>query len=122
MKLIIAGGRDFKDWDVFTTSIVAVIGLHGMPEEIVSGKCETGADVMGEAWANENNLPIKGFPANWKKHKKSAGPIRNQAMARYADMGIVFWDGQSAGSKNMIERLKANDKPVIVIPYTPNRS
>ena len=30
-----------------------------------------GADELGEQYAEDNNIPIKRFPADWKKHGKS---------------------------------------------------
>lgn len=117
MKLIIAGGRDFKDADVFTTAMVAWIGKYGMPDEIVSGKCPTGADAIGESWAKSNSVPLKTFEANWNLHGQSAGPKRNTKMAQYADAAIVFWDGVSRGSHNMIRQMKKIGKQLTVIPY-----
>ncbi len=61
-----------------------------------------GADALGERWAKENDIPVKVFPANWDKHGKAAGPIRNKQMAAYGEMLIAFWDGKSSGTGNMI--------------------
>lgn len=62
-----------------------------------------GADLLGERYAAERNHPIKQFPADWRRYGKSAGLKRNIEMAAYADALIAFWDGQSKGTKNMIE-------------------
>jgi hypothetical protein len=43
------------------------------------------------------------FPADWKTHGKAAGPIRNRQMAKNAEALIALWDGNSRGTKNMIE-------------------
>ena len=43
------------------------------------------------------------FPADWDKYGKAAGFIRNEQMAQNADALVVFWDGKSRGTKNMIE-------------------
>lgn len=131
MKLIIAGGRDFNDLDVFETAMVAFVGKYGMPSEVVSGKCKTGADAIGEAWADLYDIPVIPFEAKWtdfsepcikRKGKHGwynalAGPNRNTKMADYGDMGIVFWDGKSDGSGDMIKKLKARSKECIEIPY-----
>ena len=45
---------------------------------------------------------IKRFPADWDKFKKAAGYIRNEQMGNYCDIAIIFWDGSSKGTLNMI--------------------
>lgn len=46
------------------------------------------------------------FEANWGKHGKESGPIRNKEMANYADALICFWDGKSKGTLNMINAAR----------------
>lgn len=131
MKLIIAGGRDFEDWDLLTTAMVAFVGKYGMPDEIISGMCKTGADALGVRWATENNILLTPFEAKWTdfsepyirrkgkygEYNALAGPNRNTEMAKYGDMGLVFWDKKSDGAGDMIKKLKAAQKPCIEINY-----
>lgn len=56
---------------------------------------------MGEFYAKSNGIHLKLFPANWNLYKKSAGYIRNEEMAKYADGCVIFWDGYSKGSQHM---------------------
>jgi len=102
MKVIIAGGRDFTNYDLVEK---AISKSNFEITEVVSG-CARGADTLGEAWALGNNVPVKGFPANWNLHGRAAGPIRNKAMAEYADALIAIWDGQSKGTANMITQAR----------------
>jgi hypothetical protein len=102
MKVIIMGMRDFHDY----AAVVEAIAASGFKiTEVVSG-CAPGVDALGERWAAENRLPVKQFPANWLKHRKAAGPIRNAQMAKYADALIAIWDGKSRGTGNMIKQAK----------------
>ncbi len=96
MKVIIAGSRTFTNYDLLKASLA---GLS--ITEVVSGTAR-GADKLGEKYAKENNIPIKQFPADWDNNGKSAGFIRNEQMAKYADGCVVFWDGKSPGTKSMI--------------------
>lgn len=109
MKVIIAGPRDFHDYEVMYQAIrdsgFAII-------EVVSGKA-TGADALGERWALESRVPLKEFPANWVEHGKAAGPIRNGQMADYADALIAVWDGKS-NTGNMIKQARAKGLDVYV--------
>ena len=79
-----------------------------------------GADDAGEDWAIANEIPVKLFPADWNAHGKAAGKLRNRAMADYADAALVFWDGMSSGSCDMVTRMVVRGKPVRVIPMRPS--
>lgn len=68
--------------------------------EVVSGGCR-GIDREGVSVAGLHDIPISVFPADWKKHGRAAGPIRNKEMACYADSLILIWDGKSRGSNSM---------------------
>lgn len=107
MKLIVAGTRDFNDYALVKKELD---NLRHLPEfyygfTVFSG-CAKGADQLGEHYAYENHLPVVKFPADWKKYGRKAGPIRNEEMAKHADACIVFWDGKSKGTKNMIENAR----------------
>ena len=115
MKAIVAGGRDFKDKERLYLEIDVI--ANNIPiTEIVCG-CAKGADSLGEEYANDRGIPIKKFPADWDKHGKAAGPIRNGEMAEYGDMLIAFWDGKSRGTANMIEQARNKGLLIKVINY-----
>jgi hypothetical protein len=99
MRVIIAGGRDFNDFWVLQDAIEE----SGFDiETVVSGGAK-GVDAMGEIFANEMNLKLNIYQADWERHGRAAGPIRNRKMAEHADALIALWDGKSRGTKNMIE-------------------
>jgi len=114
-KVIIAGGRDFTNYEILKYAVNEK--LSGITEvEIVCGGAK-GADELGKWYANEMGLNIKEFPADWNKHGKAAGPIRNQQMADYADALIAFWDGKSKGTADMIKKAEAKKIRVQIILY-----
>jgi YspA, cpYpsA-related SLOG family len=109
MKLIIAGGRDLV---ASIYEIQMLLNHHKVvPTEIVSGGAN-GIDSCGEVYAFSRSIPVKKFPANWKKHGKAAGPLRNTEMAKYADALLLIWDGKSRGSASMKSLMKATGKPI----------
>lgn len=115
MKLIIAGSRHLTDKVELIDQILRRLPFGDQQiTEVVSG-CARGIDTEGERWANRNNIPIKRFPADWDKYGRSAGPIRNQQMAKYADALLLIWDGQSPGSRNMLQ--VAEDEDLTIINY-----
>lgn len=78
MKIVICGGRDFRDWDylekvcdMFHTNFRITAVAHGGAR---------GADELGGAWAGNRGLPVTVFKADWNRHGPSAGPIRNRRM------------------------------------------
>ncbi len=101
MKVIIAGGRAFDNYDLLYQKCNEALSMQ-QKIEIVSGTAN-GADKLGERYANEKGHPIKQFQADWGKYGKSAGYKRNEEMAKYADALIAFWDGKSRGTKHMID-------------------
>lgn len=105
MRCIIAGGRDIANVSVIFGAI-ATSGFAHEITEVVSASVP-GVDEIGFMWARQMaDVPVKEFPADWKKHGKAAGPIRNQQMAEYADALILVWDGKSKGSANMLMHAK----------------
>ena len=103
-RVIIAGCRDFTDYALLRSFVDdALAGMQDI--EIVSGGA-AGADALGERYARERGYGLKVFPAEWKKWGAAAGPIRNSQMADYADALIAFWDGKSAGTRDMIRKAE----------------
>jgi hypothetical protein len=104
MRVIIAGSRDYHDYNV----LLEMIEECGWEiTEVVSGGAK-GVDALGERYAEEMNIPLKVYNADWEKHGRAAGPIRNKKMAENADaliaIGRVTKDGvMSRGTSNMIE-------------------
>lgn len=116
MKLIIAGGRDFEAYELMKHKLDIILKRITEPIEIVSGTCD-GADKLGERYAEEKGYPVKRFPANWDKHGKKAGYIRNVQMGEYATHCVCFWDGKSKGTKLMIDICKQMQLPVRIVNY-----
>lgn len=115
IKIIVAGSRDFSNYSLLKDKLDRAKEHFGI-FEVVSGTAN-GADSLGERYAEENNLPIKRFPADWDQYGKSAGYIRNEEMAEYSDGCIVFWDGESKGTKHMIDLAKKYNIKLSVVNY-----
>ena len=99
MKTIIAGGRNITNYSL----LLSTIGESDIEiTEVISGMAP-GVDTLAVQYSQENNLPLKEFHADWNQYKRAAGPIRNREMANYGEALIAIWDGESRGTKNMIE-------------------
>lgn len=99
MRVVIAGSRTITD----IQHVEEAIRLSGFDvTEVVCGAA-SGVDTLGAEWGEEHNVPVKYFPADWKRHGKVAGMYRNNQMADYADAVIAVWDGKSRGTYHMIQ-------------------
>ena len=106
MKVAIVGSRTFNDYN-FLSRMMDDLDEICSTEEIISGGAK-GADSLAEQYAREHNIPITTFIPAWNKYGKGAGMIRNEAIIDATDIVVAFWDGQSPGTKNSIDRaLKA---------------
>ena len=101
-RVIIAGGRDFQDYPLLCQTMDRLLTNIHDEIVIVCGKAR-GADSLGEQYAKDRGYTIHSFPADWKKYGRSAGFVRNKEMVKNADALVAFWDGQSHGTKHMIE-------------------
>lgn len=116
-KLVVAGSREFNDYPLLETILLQILVNHELSEvEIVSGNAR-GADKLGEVFARKHGCQLKQFIPNWSEDGRGAGMIRNRQMSQYADGCIVFWDGLSKGTVNMIENAKKEDLDLRVINY-----
>ena len=115
IKVIIAGGRDFSNYELLEETCDIAFRKYDQIE-IVSGVAK-GADQLGEKYANSRGHLIKQFPADWDKYGKSAGYRRNNEMADYAGALLAFWDGSSKGTQHMINLAKNKGLVVKIIYY-----
>ena len=106
MRIIIAGGRDFNDYDLLCQKLDKILS-NQTEIEIVSGTAK-GADKLGERYAEEHGYPIKRFIPDWSMGR-AAGYVRNVDMGQYSDALVVFWNGKSKGSEHMIQ-VAENEK------------
>ena len=115
-KVIIAGGRDFVDYNLLREKVNNILTEKRATHKIVivSG-CARGADTLGMRYASENIFDVDEYPADWDKYGKKAGYMRNVEMAENADALIAFWDGKSKGTKSLIKYAKNDKKEIIII-------
>ena len=125
LRVIIAGSRDCNDYELLKQSAIEIITKKTMLPDltrIISGGAR-GADTLGERFANEMGLEISRFIPDWDGLGKRAGYVRNAEMAKFAveddndGMLIAFWDGQSRGTKHMIDLAKRYGLEVHVVNF-----
>jgi len=109
MRICVCGGRDYINKEkVFSVLDNALSVFDDV--SIMNGAAK-GADKLSSTWAFERNVPLLEVPADWEKHKRAAGPIRNREMLNLGfDMLIAFPGGR--GTADMISITKKANIPV----------
>lgn len=116
-KVIIAGCRDFTDYELLREKCDYHLQNLRLEDIVIVSGHASGADSLGERYAQERGFQLETYPADWQAHGRAAGPIRNAKMANVAHALIAFWDGKSRGTKNMIETAKKYNLKVAVVRY-----
>ncbi len=113
MKTIVAGSRDiFNPAEVWQ----AMEDAPWVITEVVCGGAD-GVDGIGAQLAYEAGITVQMFcvtKEDWDTYGKSAGPRRNRQMAEYAEALIAVWDGESRGTKNMIDEAQLRKLQVFI--------
>ncbi len=121
-RVLICGSRDWDD----RAAIWAVLwGLELVHDDegltIIEGGAK-GADREADLWCKNvarKSTAHEQFPADWAKHGKAAGPIRNQRMLEAKpDVVWAFVSkplAESRGTHDMVTRARAAGIPVYVV-------
>lgn len=117
MRVIVAGGRNYNDYDNVKANLDRLFKNLNKEKLIIVSGGATGADAMGERYAKENGYKLEKFPADWSRWGNAAGPIRNREMAQVANACVCFHDGKSRGTADMIKVAKEFRLNLRVINY-----
>jgi hypothetical protein len=101
-RVIVAGSRTFRNYDLLRSKLDILL-RNKVPDVLIVSGGAPGADALGERYAREREFPIDPHPANWPMLGKRAGFVRNLTMANCADALVAFWDGESPGTRSMID-------------------
>ena len=102
MRLIVCGGRSFRDQDAVDRTLDAFLQKYGASLVIVHGAA-TGADMCAHQWALSRCVRVEPYPANWKAERRAAGPNRNRRMLETGVQGVLAFPG-GTGTENMISQ------------------
>lgn len=91
MILAVVGSRTFTNYQLLTQTLD-----NYQITEIVSGGA-FGADTL------EHNIKLTVLKPNWSIGRH-AGLLRNSDIVNHADQVIAFWDGQSKGTLDSINK------------------
>lgn len=115
-KVLVTGSRNLEYGARVDLALWAQARLAGGLDQlqVIVGDCPTGADLHAREFCARHKVYLWTFVANWNKHGKAAGPIRNAEMvAGGADVCLAFPREGSKGTIDCIQRAKAAGIPVI---------
>lgn len=109
MRILVTGGRSFKD----AALVRDVLGYYnvraGRDEEmtLIEGGAN-GADTLARQVATVLGWKVETYPADWKKYGRAAGPMRNERMLEFGKPDLVVAFEGGIGTANMVQlALKA---------------
>ena len=126
MRVIITGDRE---WTEYAPIYKVLLYLHNIHSDaiIVHGACRGVDRIAGEIATKLFGADhVEAWPADWNKHRKAAGPIRNRFMYKESvrrgeldghklEYGVAFHHDleHSKGTKDMVEVLERAGIPVL---------
>jgi hypothetical protein len=112
MRVLVTGGRDFGDRKLLFETLDRLHATHVF-SVLIHGDA-SGADRLAGEWAVARGVQVEAHPADWKKHGRAAGPIRNtQMLDEKPDLLVAFPGGR--GTADMVRKAKAAGLEVVMI-------
>lgn len=120
VRVLVTGSRSWTDREVIRQALASIPVVHRALTRnvtVVHGAAR-GADTIAAEEATKLGMAVEAHPADWERHGKAAGPIRNGEMvALGADVVLAFPLGRSVGTRDCMRR--AQRAGIAVINFEP---
>jgi hypothetical protein len=121
VRIVVAGSRTYLDYPEFLYWLREYLKFKNFNLDdvvMISGMAPNGPDEMIVRRCEEIGFRYAPFPADWDGLGKAAGFIRNEEMARAATHSLIYWEGQSSGTENMIKLSYQYElDPTVIMVY-----
>lgn len=117
MRVAIIGSRKYPDPHQ-VCEFVQALATKYPHAVVVSGACPNSPDEWAVTEAKLCGLKVKEYPADWEKHGKKAGFLRNHDIVNDADYVVAFQLGRSRGTQHSIDIAQKLGKNVYI--YRPD--
>lgn len=121
MKIAVVGSRKYTDYEKFKKELQKIwVGLpQGSCITMISGGAK-GVDQMAQQYAREAGFDFVLFkPYHLIDPNVEYSPkyffTRNKQIADNADLVVAFWDGESSGTRHIVEYCQRNRKRCIQV-------
>jgi hypothetical protein len=115
MKVLVCGSRDWESADSIYERLVPLkleAFKRGDKVTLIHGNAP-GADRLARNLGIGLNFDVQTFPADWEKHGKRAGILRNlQMLDENPDLVIAFQRNGSRGTQHTIDEARKRGIPV----------
>jgi YspA, cpYpsA-related SLOG family len=112
MRVLVTGGRDFSDRTLLFEALDRLHAAHGFTV-LIHGDAN-GADRLSGEWATARGVSVEAHPADWKRHGRAAGPIRNQKMLEEKPELVVAFPG-GKGTADMVSKARQAGLEVVMV-------
>ena len=108
-RLLLTGSRTWDDAAVIEHALAVILARHPEGVLLVHGACPRGADAIAAAYAERTPVyHIEAHPADWRRHGRVAGQLRNAEMVTLGAQGCAaFLRGASPGTTATIRLARA---------------
>jgi hypothetical protein len=118
MKILICGSRNWDNEKAIRRELMnLILGLAFVKDILIIHGAAKGADSQAGKLAQGMNLAVRAVPADWNKHGRAAGPIRNMEMLRMRpDQVWAFTEdlSKSRGTAHTVTHARKMGIPVTV--------
>jgi predicted Rossmann-fold nucleotide-binding protein len=105
MKILVCGGRDYKDAGAVSHALDTLHAKKHITLIIEGGA--PGADRLAREWAEANGVPVQTFEAEWERYGRRAGPLRNKRMLDEGRPDGVVASPGGTGTADMVKQAEA---------------
>ncbi len=116
MRVLFSGNRKFSDDKIVISMLERLAARAGSAAQVTVVHGGSGnLDWMVDVLARHMGMRVEIHRANWQKHGKAAGPIRNRAMVELgADLLVAYPLPGGRGTQDCIERGVRAGIPTLV--------
>lgn len=108
-EIIVTGGRDYSN----RGTIQKTLGLFHIGLLIQGGA--SGADLLAKEYAEDYDVKCITVEADWTKHGRAAGPIRNREMLlKYPNAIVIAFPG-GRGTEDCIRQAVSMKRTVLMV-------
>lgn len=108
-KILVCGGREYNDASYLNKVLCE---LSTDKDVVIIQGGARGADSLAKEWAMNTGVEFIEVKADWNRHGKSAGPIRNNEMLKLKpDLVVAFPGGR--GTDNMVMQASKACVPIV---------
>ncbi len=113
-RLLVTGSRTWDDTGLIEHVLAVILARHPEGVLLVHGACPRGADAIAAAYAaRTSGYRIEAHPADWRRHGRAAGQLRNAEMITLgADGCTAFLRAVSPGTTATIRLARAAGIPI----------